>query len=618
MNLKSFALLPRPRTITEKPGALATGILPEIVLTGDPAALLPTANRLQAAIQLGVGAVIPIRAGSLRESRRTPGIRLALAPEAGLPAQGYVLDISATSVTVTASDAPGASYGAMTLVQLLRQSPGALPAGRLQDHPDFPSRGVMLDISRDKVPTLETLFELVDLLAGWKINHLELYTEHTFAYRRHEAVWSQASPMTPEDILRLDAYCRERFVELVPNQNSFGHFERWLTLPEYRDLAEAPDGYIRPWSKAHHPHPNSLNPQDPRSLALLAELYDELLPNFTSRKFNVGCDETWDLGQGRSKDLCERKGKGRVYLDFLLKIHKLVRARRKTMHFWGDIIIRHPELVAELPKDIVVLEWGYDADHPFEEHCRQYAATGLPFYVCPGTSSWNSIAGRTENCIANLEDAARNGIEHGAVGFLNTDWGDNGFWQYLPISYLGFAVGAAVSWCFPSNSGLDVRAALDLHCFRDDARVMGKLVYDLGNAYQHCGKEIGNATVLFQCLHDDPITDFPEVTPNTLAATRRFVEATLAPLAAARLRRPDAALIRDELLNAGRMLVAACERGAWQKRGGRPTSAERRRFAGILRVILGEHRRLWMARNRPGGLQDSTRALNKRLFEVWL
>ena len=70
----------------------------------------------------------------------------------------------------------------------------------------------------------------------------------------------------------------------------------------------------------------------------------------------------------------------------------------------------------------------------------------MPWWVCPGTSSWNSLAGRTENCLANLRAAARAGLAHGATGFLNTDWGDNGHWHFLPVSFLGIAAGAALSW----------------------------------------------------------------------------------------------------------------------------------------------------------------------------
>ena len=36
---------------------------------------------------------------------------------------------------------------------------GSLPVGLVSDHPDLPVRGVMLDISRDKVPTMGTLAE---------------------------------------------------------------------------------------------------------------------------------------------------------------------------------------------------------------------------------------------------------------------------------------------------------------------------------------------------------------------------------------------------------------------------------------------------------------------------
>jgi hexosaminidase len=51
----------------------------------------------------------------------------------------------------------------------------------------------------------------------------------------------------------------------------------------------------------------------------LRGLYDELLPNFTSGFFNIGGDETWDLGKGQSKKLCGARGKSRVYVDFIKK-----------------------------------------------------------------------------------------------------------------------------------------------------------------------------------------------------------------------------------------------------------------------------------------------------------
>src|SRR5205807_1152438 len=160
----------------------------------------------------------------------------------------------------------------------------------------------------------------------------------------------------------------------------------------YKALAEAPEGFEFPWG-GRSEGPFSLCPEDPGSLALLQGLYDELLPHFTSPLFNVGCDETFDLGAGRSKQACEERGTERVYLDFLLALYREVKARGRTMQFWGDIILHRPDLIPELPKDAIALEWGYEADHPFAKDGAIFRDAGVPFYVCPGTSSWNTIAG---------------------------------------------------------------------------------------------------------------------------------------------------------------------------------------------------------------------------------
>lgn len=91
---------------------------------------------------------------------------------------------------------------------------------------------------------METLYALIDKLAAWKINELQLYMEHTFAYTGHEEVWKDASPFTAEEIHALDAYCKERYIDLVPCQSCLGHMERWLKHPRYRDLAEKPEGFV--------------------------------------------------------------------------------------------------------------------------------------------------------------------------------------------------------------------------------------------------------------------------------------------------------------------------------------------------------------------------------------
>ena len=533
---------------------------------------------------------------------------------AGVPcSQGYRITIAPGRVDLVGHDEPGLFYARQTLVQLRRAYAIELPVGEIEDWPDFPTRGVMLDISRDKVPTMATLFAVVDLFAALKINQLQLYTEHTFAYANHRDVWRDASPMTPVEIRQLDRYCRARFIELVPNQNSFGHMARWLKHPRYADLAEKPDGFTFPWGTKHDGG-FSLNPLDLRSLALVESLYDELLPNFSSRMINVGCDETFDLGLGKSKAECERRGKERVYLDFLLKIHDACKRRGRTMQFWGDIVLHKPELIPDLPKDVIALNWGYDADHPFEKETRAFADAGVGFYVCPGTSSWLSITGRTDNALANLRAAAACGLANGAIGYLNTDWGDLGHLQYLPVSYLGFAAGAAYAWCYESNKDLDIAHALDAHIFRDSANVMGQLVHDLGNVYQSVKTPMGMSTRLFWSLvgGEDRRKLWEVITREEFDHAEARLDEIVSRLPAARIDRPDASLLADEIRNAAAMLRFACHHGRWRLGVETMTSGA---LAARLREIIVEHRRLWLARNRPGGLADSCARLEARLVE---
>jgi hypothetical protein len=357
-----------------------------------------------------------------------------------------------------------------------------------------------------------------------------------------------------------------------------------------------------------------LCPGNPGSLELVCSLYDELLPHFTSRMFNVNCDETFDLGQGRSRDECEKRGTGRVYLEFLLKIYQQVKARSKTMQFWGDIIVQHPDLIPELPKDSIALEWGYEADHPFGEHGAHFAAAGLPFYVCPGTSSWCSIAGRTDNTLGNLLNAAENGLKHGATGYLVTDWGDDGHWQVLPVSFLGLAVGAAYSWALDANRDMDVPRAVSQHVFRDPTGTMGRVAYDLGNVYRAVGLELPNASALFSVLQW-PLLQVRAalgVPPAALRRTLKAIDRAMRGLERARIDRPDAALIVQEYELTARLLRHACRRGLLAlERNPVKAAALCRALDQDMRQIIRDYSRLWLKRNRPGGLADSVARLEK-------
>jgi hypothetical protein len=591
--------LPQPRVVTRHAG---TRMLPlnGVIVLGDPS-LLFEAQALQAAFARA-DRDYPVAAVSADEF----AVRLRVDPALG-NAESYRLSIADAGIEIVGADHAGVWYGFCTLRQILQQAAPELPLLEITDAPDFPQRGVMLDVSRDKVPTMDTLYALIDRLAGWKINHLELYFEHAFAYPSHPEVWRDASPFTPQEILELDAFCRQRHIDLVPNQNSLGHMERWLKHPRYAPLAESPDGFVA-WG-GHRP-PSSLNPLDPGSIALIASLYDELLPHFTSPFLNVGGDEPWELGQGRSAAECERIGLGRVYLNYLLALHAEVTKRGKTMMMWDDIIVQYPELIPELPRDVIAMIWGYEADHPFEERCKAFLNSDIPFYVCPGTSSWNTFTARWDNMIANQRGAAENGLKYGARGVLNTDWGDSGHTQSLPASYPGWAYGAALAWGVETNRDIDLPAVLDRFAFEDRAGVMGALMQRLGQLYLRRGQAEHNGHMLVRLLKTEQakLAEIAEKyvarghAPEAFADTLADLDACAAELARAQMQRPDAALVQREIALAIDLLRHAA-RQAQRALGVIDTSWNV--LAEEQAALIARYRAVWLARNRPGGLNDS-------------
>ncbi len=351
--------------------------------------------------------------------------------------QGYKLTVG-EKIVIEYSEPCGAFYAFTTLKQLV-MSEGGLTEIVIEDWPEIENRGIMFDVSRGRATKMELIKDLVDLMAFLKYNQFQLYFDAiVFEYPGLEEFTKGHTCYTAEELKELKAYCDERFIELVPNQNSFGHMEKWIKKEKLSHLAIVKDdGTIG----------DTLNPLDEGSIELVDKIFGSLLPFFDSEFINIGCDETFELGQGQTKEACEKYGVGRVYMDYLLKLHKLITEKYgKTPMFWDDIAMHHPELIPELPKDMIVIEWGYEFDHPFEEHLKLLHDLGLRFYVAPGTSTWNCFGSRSVNMFENLRVCAKAAIKYGCEGYLLTDWGDGGHPQPHICCLGSFVMGAIYGW----------------------------------------------------------------------------------------------------------------------------------------------------------------------------
>ena len=409
--------------------------------------------------------------------------------------QGYRLSITPKGIRIAGDSLAGVRYGAATLTQIARQSGEKLPCLEIEDWPELRVRGVYYDVCRGRVAHLDRLFELADNMAAYKLNELQLYIEHTFAFRRHPLIGQNAGSLTGEDIMRLDRHCTDRGIELVPSLASFGHMSTVLRHKCYHHLAEDygclkyhPDLIKAKPGVLHCGIAQSLAPANPKVYDFLKELYGEFLPCFSSRKFNVCCDETWDLGGGQSHALAQKIGCGQLYLGHIKKLNEIARDYGKRIQFWGDIIRHYPELIKSIPKDVTVLDWGYGAAENFDR-IKDFTATKLESYVCPSVCSYVTLYPRVPESMDNIAGWAKAAVKHGAQGLLNTDWGDGGHYNFLEYSWIGYLFGAEQGW----NTKADRASFMDRFC---------RLYLNIDSAsFRHALDEMGDISHLHADSH---------------------------------------------------------------------------------------------------------------------
>jgi len=279
------------------------------------------------------------------------------------------------------------------------------------------------------------------------------------------------------------------------------------------------------------------------------------------------------------------------------------------MQFWADIILKYPDLVPELPKNIVALNWGYEADHPFPAETLQLRQSGIPFYVCPGTSSWRSIGGRIANMEGNMTLAAREGLKNGACGFLTTDWGDLGHWQPYVVSWPGFVFGAALAWNVAGNQNLDLSSVLDTWVL--DTEGWGTILLQLGDIHHECGIHLHNSSALFYLLQDPAMITHQHLQELSLPGLLRIHD-TLGNLKEMALDLPPPKsdpLFGDEILWCLDMLRLATERGLALL--GKSTNRCPEAYRERVKELQDEFHRLWHQRFRPGGFDESSQAFAK-------
>ena len=445
--LAEIKLIPTPRLLEERPGRFLLRAPLTIAL---PSAASDDDRFAAQLLQQEIAAVSRVKA----KVGSGPGAQIVL-KLAGAPAvvgeEGYLLRVSPRRVTLSARTSAGLFYGVQTLRQLISRK--QIPAVRITDWPAMRWRGLHDDLSRGPIPTIDYIKRQLRTCAEYKINLYSFYIEHTFAYRRNPLIGPPGGALTASEVKQLVAYARRYHIELVPEQQTFGHLHHALKWEKYSSVAEVPHGHV-------------LSPTSPRTYRLVKSLYDELVPLFPGRFLHIGADETFELGRGRSFELVKKEGLGQVYFNHIQRVTQILAPYEKRLMFWGDIALQYPELLSKLPKDMIVMSWNYSPRESFDRYLKPFRDADLDVFVCPGVNNWNRIFPNLDRALPNIRHFVRDGQKFGALGVLNTTWDDDGEalfgMTWYPVLY-----GAAASWQLGTADPEEFRNHFDWAFFRN-------------------------------------------------------------------------------------------------------------------------------------------------------
>jgi len=520
-----------------------------------------------------------------------------------LKKEEFIISILKSEVLIRSSSVSGALYGFYTLYQLALQD--ELQEMIIQDSPDLEVRGVMIDISRNKIPSMDQLMILISELSLMKINHLELYVEGFSFLVKALPEGESLTPLTAEEFTFLQEYAKKLSIDLVPNMNGLGHMSDWLTLEKYRHLAEKEDGFMA-WG--HHFKASTLFPLNPDSLKLVETMYEELLVCSKSKFFNMNLDEPFELGQGKSKEECEKTSKVEVYLNYVSKLSDFVKSHQLTPLMWGDVVIHHPEAYSLLPKDVILCDWGYDYDYPFERHAKELSEHGVKFLLSPGTSSWNSFASRNKDMLATTLGANQAAKKYQGLGVMTTDWGDFGHLQYHPFSYRGYLYHAGCSWGEEPTQN-ELNEWLDVFILKQKG--LSSILHQLSTYSELENQYVYNSTLVFQTMM---FTDPDLRTPIALRSdflkqsilSRPMTDKAMDDILKLILNQKELlksydSLEADEINNCISMMALSIN---FQKKiiHGLPLSSD---DSNLAQKIIQTHQILWLKRNRSGGMNQS-------------
>ena len=359
--------------------------------------------------------------------KRTPMTR-----DSALMREAYRLAIRPEKIIIAATGPAGMFYGIQTLLALIRNQGTRLQAMTISDWPDFKIRGLSDDISRGQVSTMKNFKKIIRFMARYKMNTYMPYIEDTYRFKSMADIGADRGALTDAEWRELQSYAVSYHVQIIPAFQTLGHNENVLLKTRRHDIAEFPGA-------------GSLRVNADSTYAFLDRELAEVTRTFKNPFFNMGADESWDVGKYRTKGNVERYGLATVHARHYKRVYDMLHKYGKKVMMYGDIVLRNPGILSDLPKDIVMMDWHYypRINYPSVE---VFANSAQPFIVSPGIHNWRRLFPIFTDALANMQGMAQDGLRYGAIGYITSNWGDYGGMNLRELGYYGYAYAGSVSW----------------------------------------------------------------------------------------------------------------------------------------------------------------------------
>jgi hexosaminidase len=309
-------------------------------------------------------------------SQRDSGAHITLKQLSRENHESYTLTIAPHGITVEAVDGTGVYHGLQVLRQLfMTMDSVAIPCAVIEDYPQFPWRGLMLDCSRHFF-TVEFIKKLIDAVSMYHINkfhwHLTddqgwrlpvkkypLLTEigsKRFDTRRRDAYYGGFYQIA--EIKEIVAWAAARHVEVVPEINLPGHTS--AALASYPGLG-CTGGPYRVEDR-FGVFDDVLCAGNDGLWDLASAIFDVTGSLFPSQYVHIGGDEVlfkrWaECPKCREKmkawDVKEVSG---LQARITTRLVSMLADRGKTAIGWDEVIDNEQE-AKKFPKGLVIMSW---------------------------------------------------------------------------------------------------------------------------------------------------------------------------------------------------------------------------------------------------------------------